>query len=43
MSLELDDLDKKTNDFQEGPVTFEAYSGNLLITRNISKHPLMHI
>ncbi|KAL9554381.1 hypothetical protein MBANPS3_002826 [Mucor bainieri] len=26
MSLELDDLDKKTNDFQEGPVTFEAYS-----------------
>lgn len=27
MSLELDDLDKKTNDFQEGPVTFEAYSG----------------
>lgn len=29
MSLELKELDKKTNDFQEGPVTFEAYSGKI--------------
>ena len=27
MSIQMQDMDKKGTDFQEGPVTFDAYSG----------------
>lgn len=27
MSIRMEDMDKKGSDFQEGPTTFDAYSG----------------
>lgn len=27
MAIQMEDMDKKGSDFQEGPTTFDAYSG----------------